>query len=760
MSMAEKRTLSIEARVKDFATKSFKKMGKSVKTFVTKAVGGFVKMIRKVASLKGALTGLIALFAARAVVNFGLEILNQVDLLGQWARKLKVSATQLSELKFAASQTGLEFDQLVEGMKTIQERMDDAARGTKTYAEHFANLGLDVTDAGGNLKNVADFLPELAAAVKDAADKGTDLTLFFEDVVGGSEHMLELLLKQGPDALRFFGEEAHRLGIIIDDDMVKKSREWNRTWDKLKTVINSVSIELLTELAPALSTVANKLAEFIAANKDKFVDWIKAIGLAILHVIDVLTDAFINFIDFIENSWLGPGNLLDMTKTEAELEKVRKKLEAIGTMSSEFVKPLRIKIQAELEAGGMPASEARKLARQQVSLGRLGLHRGPEGKFQAPSAGPRGPLSPETVQAARALSEERQKLQRRIEEIELGLQQGLGAMLRRTKENMMKEISAAMEFGGGGGAPARPPGGEPGGEPAGAAPKGGGMPAQQAGLIQRRQAVIAFHQSLLALVQPTRAVQIEMAKLSAENQALAIRAQHVAGSFGDVQESAPAVAAGIAAIAVELDKTVRRLEGDFWLGFEEGATKALEAWTDFTAAASQATSTLIDSGLNGLTNALTDVITGTKSAKDAFKEFGLMMLKTLVQVIVKLLIVKTLGGIFGGVFAGGGIMAGEVQKTLPLRGYAKGGVATSPQMAIFGEGRSKAEAFVPLPDGRSIPVTLAGGRGPAINISINAMDGQDVHRVLVKNRSSILGIYSHALASSQDSRQAVQRAAS
>ena len=760
--MAEKRTLSIEARVKDFATKSFKKMGKSVKTFVTKAVGGFVKMIRKVASLKGALTGLIALFAARAVVNFGLEILNQVDLLGQWARKLKVSATQLSELKFAASQTGLEFDQLVEGMKTIQERMDDAARGTKTYAEHFANLGLDVTDAGGNLKNVADFLPELAAAVKDAADKGTDLTLFFEDVVGGSEHMLELLLKQGPDALRFFGEEAHRLGIIIDDDMVKKSREWNRTWDKLKTVINSVSIELLTELAPALSTVANKLAEFIAANKDKFVDWIKAIGLAILHVIDVLTDAFVNFIDFIENSWLGPGNLLDMTKTEAELEKVRKKLEAIGTMSSEFVKPLRIKIQAEFEAGGMPASEARKLARQQVSLGRLGLQRGPEGKFQAPSAGPRGPLSPGTVQAARALSEERQKLQRRIEEIELGLQQGLGAMLRRTKENMMKELGAAMEFGGGGGAPVPEPPTPPSGPPAGAGGGGGGVPlaAQRLGEMAKRQTILALAQQMLALETPTRAVQVEIEKMAAEGRGLSLLQQQAEGAFGTMEESAPVVADGLRRIAVELDKTVRRLEGDFWLGFEEGATKALEAWTDFTAAASQATSTLIDSGLNGLTNALTDVITGTKSAKDAFKEFGLMMLKTLVQVIVKLLIVKTLGGIFGGVFAGGGIMAGEVQKTLPLRGYAKGGVATSPQMAIFGEGRSKAEAFVPLPDGRSIPVTLAGGRGPAINISINAMDGQDVHRVLVKNRSSILGIYSHALATRQDSRQAVQRAAS
>ncbi|MEM9870265.1 MAG: tape measure protein [Pseudomonadota bacterium] len=42
---------------------------------------------------------------------------------------------------------------------------------------------------------------------------------------------------------------------------------------------------------------------------------------------------------------------------------------------------------------------------------------------------------------------------------------------------------------------------------------------------------------------------------------------------------------------------------------------------------------------------------------------------------------------------------------MPLKAYARGGIANSPQLAVFGEG-SGAEAYVPLPDGRSIPVTL------------------------------------------------------
>ena len=42
---------------------------------------------------------------------------------------------------------------------------------------------------------------------------------------------------------------------------------------------------------------------------------------------------------------------------------------------------------------------------------------------------------------------------------------------------------------------------------------------------------------------------------------------------------------------------------------------------------------------------------------------------------------------------------------LPLQRYANGGIANKPQIALFGEGRMN-EAYVPLPDGRSIPVSM------------------------------------------------------
>lgn len=75
---------------------------------------------------------------------------------------------------------------------------------------------------------------------------------------------------------------------------------------------------------------------------------------------------------------------------------------------------------------------------------------------------------------------------------------------------------------------------------------------------------------------------------------------------------------------------------------------------------------------------------------------------------------SSIGGLFN-FFAMGGVMTPS--GPMPLKRYATGGIANSPQLAMFGEGRQP-EAYVPLPDGRSIPVTMQGG-GQGVNVVVN-----------------------------------------
>lgn len=71
-------------------------------------------------------------------------------------------------------------------------------------------------------------------------------------------------------------------------------------------------------------------------------------------------------------------------------------------------------------------------------------------------------------------------------------------------------------------------------------------------------------------------------------------------------------------------------------------------------------------------------------------------------------------------FAEGGIMTSA--GPLPLHKYATGGIANSPQLAMFGEG-SRPEAYVPLPDGRRIPVAMQGRNPGNIVVNVNSPTG-------------------------------------
>lgn len=219
-----------------------------------------------------------------------------------------------------------------------------------------------------------------------------------------------------------------------------------------------------------------------------------------------------------------------------------------------------------------------------------------------------------------------------------------------------------------------------------------------------------------------------------------------------------------APVQVQGQKPADPTEWDrYWGAFSDGAAKATAQWKDFEHAGRQAGETLANSVFQGTTDALTDIITGTKTAEEAFKDFGRSMLRTLAQIISKLIVVKTLNAFgLGSVNTAaetGAVVPGQIQSLRPARRFAMGGVVRSPTIALFGEGKaSKGEAFVPLPDGRRIPVHQTGGGGGNVNVTIHAMDGADVQRVLSRERGLLLSLWSDDAMRKRGTRQLIQGA--
>ena len=113
----------------------------------------------------------------------------------------------------------------------------------------------------------------------------------------------------------------------------------------------------------------------------------------------------------------------------------------------------------------------------------------------------------------------------------------------------------------------------------------------------------------------------------------------------------------------------------------------------------------------GLRESLNLIINGSENRGLALENIVVKMLNQIIDQLLYITVIQPfvkgatdfLQNIFTNMFADGGIMTQD--GPMPLKRYAYGGIANSPQLAMFGEG-SKPEAYVPLPDGRSIPVTM------------------------------------------------------
>jgi lambda family phage tail tape measure protein len=140
---------------------------------------------------------------------------------------------------------------------------------------------------------------------------------------------------------------------------------------------------------------------------------------------------------------------------------------------------------------------------------------------------------------------------------------------------------------------------------------------------------------------------------------------------------------------------------------------------------------VMTNAFRGMEDALVNFV---KTGKLDFKSLADSIISDMIRMQIQQSVTGPLSGILGtgttlsqaeyaaiSGFANGGVMTSGGE--LPLHAYSSGGIANTPQLAIFGEGRMN-EAYVPLPDGRTIPVTMSGGGGSNVIVNVMPTSGQ------------------------------------
>jgi hypothetical protein len=233
--------------------------------------------------------------------------------------------------------------------------------------------------------------------------------------------------------------------------------------------------------------------------------------------------------------------------------------------------------------------------------------------------------------------------------------------------------------------------------------------------LLRESGAISELESLRRLATAREESARQLDQLASEARAVAEAApgnERFSEAMRQIAEAARTAAAG----AKELGQRAKEVAEPFTAGFQKG----LKSFIEDAEAMGKQIESITSRAFNGMTDALTQfVMTGKLDFKSLANSIISDLIRIQIQRAITIPLANAMMGLFG--FANGGVMTGS--GPMALRSYASGGIANSPQLAIFGEG-SRPEAYVPLPDGRSIPVTMSGGAsgGDVFNISVSVSD--------------------------------------
>lgn len=197
---------------------------------------------------------------AQALGEVATKSTEWADDLSTLSAQIGVSTTTLQEWSYAAEFVDVSVQTIQGSMSRLTKVMAEAQNGSVSAKEAFDSLGVSYTNADGSLRSAEDVFYDVIDAlggIDNAAERdATAMSIF-----GKSAQELNTLIEAGSATFRSYGEEAENLGIIMSEDQVQSLAQMQDSFDKLNNVMDASQNMLSAAFAPAISTVANAIAE-------------------------------------------------------------------------------------------------------------------------------------------------------------------------------------------------------------------------------------------------------------------------------------------------------------------------------------------------------------------------------------------------------------------------------------------------------------------------------------------------------------------
>lgn len=249
------------------------KLGIKLPSGATKAISALGSVSATTVAAAGAVAACIAILVKleKAFVDVTIAAAATADEMLTMSSISGMSVETLQEMQYAAEFVDVSVDRLNDGFKDLTAAMKSANTGSEDAQKAFAQLGVNITDSNGKLRNAKDVFFETIDALGQL-EAGTQRDALAMTIFSESARELNPLIDAGSGKLRQLAQQAHDTGYVLSEDAVKSLGKVDDALKELNNTQEGLKNQLAAEFAPTTEKALNTINDAVLEIGNAFID--------------------------------------------------------------------------------------------------------------------------------------------------------------------------------------------------------------------------------------------------------------------------------------------------------------------------------------------------------------------------------------------------------------------------------------------------------------------------------------------------------
>jgi len=229
-----------------------------------KAEGSLSRLFKHFTSVTGIVQTLVAGRLIGGVAQSFGEAAEKLNEVGDIARRFEIPVEQLKELRVIGNAAGVDIGTFARAIDKAQGELGVFARtGGGAAAESLKRLRIPLRDANGEMRNIVDILPDLAAQIERLPDNASRLDVL-SGLFGKADDDILQVLNLGFERIARLRAEAAALPNVFTPQQVRIAQDYRQAVKGVQEAWLGLKIQVFENIGPTITDLGVRLARVLS----------------------------------------------------------------------------------------------------------------------------------------------------------------------------------------------------------------------------------------------------------------------------------------------------------------------------------------------------------------------------------------------------------------------------------------------------------------------------------------------------------------